>query len=94
MYTLQLLQYGKAGDFLMAQVTISDEHYHALLALAQARGMTPDTLLDIAMEDLLDLLDEQAWDELLTRPESIAVLDRLAQEARDEQARGELEEWP
>ena len=78
----------------MAQITISEEHYQALVALAQAQGTTPDTLLDLAMDALLDKIDDQSWDALFARPEAAAVLDRLAQEARAARDRGEVEEWP
>ena len=78
----------------MAQITISDEHYRALVSLAQARGTTPDALLDLAMDTLLDQLDDQAWDDLFGRPETTAILDRLAQEARNARDRGDVEEWP
>ncbi len=78
----------------MAQVTISDEHYQTLVELARQRGTTPDALLDLVMDEMLDQLDDQAWDELLSRPEAGAALDRLAQEARAARDRGDIEEWP
>lgn len=42
----------------MAQVTISDEHYQALAALAQENGTTPDILVDAFIQEQLERADQ------------------------------------
>lgn len=45
----------------MAQVTISEEHYQELLTLAQARGTTPDSLVDEFIEAQITAADQRAF---------------------------------
>ncbi len=45
----------------MAQVTISEEHFQELLALAQARGMIPDALADEFIESQITAADQCAF---------------------------------
>ncbi len=45
----------------MAQVTISEEHYRELAALAQARSTTPDVLADELLDTLLTATDQIAF---------------------------------
>jgi len=45
----------------MAQVTISDEHYQTLAALAQARGLSPDLLADSLIAEQLIAADQRAF---------------------------------
>jgi hypothetical protein len=45
----------------MAQITISEEHYRALIELAQSEGTTPDALADRIIEDQLIAADQRAF---------------------------------
>jgi len=45
----------------MAQITISEEHYRALMTLAQSEGTTPDALADRIIEDQLIAADQRAF---------------------------------
>ncbi len=45
----------------MAQVTISEAHYQELFELAQARGVSPDDLVDLLIEEQLIAFDQRAF---------------------------------
>jgi hypothetical protein len=45
----------------MAQVTISEEHYRELAALATARGVSPDELADALLEESIIAADQHAF---------------------------------
>jgi hypothetical protein len=44
----------------VAQIIISDKHYQELIELAKQRSTTPDALVDLAMEEILDRLAQEA----------------------------------
>jgi hypothetical protein len=81
----------------VAQVTISEEHFRELLALAQKRGMTPDALIDELMDDLLTVADQRAFwgdihEEMAQAEAEIAL--RPPRYLTEEEFFAELEERP
>ena len=58
----------------------------------EAARKRPEKDQAMIAKQILDMIADQEWDELLSKPEAQQVLRNLANEAWEEDARGETEE--